>query len=77
MAAQDDDIISPAAIFRSLVRLEAKQDTILSSQDEILVDHKAIKDRLSKVENRQNWFMGALAAMGAGITFVFKVWDKL
>ena len=66
MAAQED-IISTAAIYRSLVRLETKQDSILENQTEILTDHKTLKTRIDKVENRQHWYMGAVAAVSAAI----------
>ncbi len=72
MAAQED-IISTAAIYRSLVRLETKQDSILENQSEILTDHKTLKARMDKVENRQHWYMGAVAAFGAGITLLAKL----
>lgn len=76
MAAQED-IISTAAVFRSLVRLESKQDAIMDSQKEILVDHSALKDRLTKVEGRQNWYMGAVAAVVGLVMAIPKFKDFL
>ena len=70
---EKNELISEAAIFRSLVRLETKQDQILSNQHEITADHKELKERMNKVENRQNWFMGAIAATGAGFTILTKM----
>lgn len=70
MSSEKHELISEAAIFRSLVRLETKQDQILSNQNEITADHKELKERMNKVENRQNWFMGAIAATGAGFTIL-------
>ncbi len=73
MASEKTELISEAAIFRSLVRLETKQDQILSNQNDIATDHKELKARMNKVENRQNWLMGAVAATGAGFTILTKL----
>ena len=75
--AAHEDIISPAAVFRSLVKLEAKQDAILENQKEILVEHGALKARLSKVEQRQSWYMGAVAAVVGVITLLPKYWEHI
>ena len=76
MAAQDD-IISTAAIYRSLVRLETKQDNIIEGQAAILTDHVALKARMDKVENRQQWYMGAFASIIAIVMAVPKFKDFL
>jgi len=73
MKPDKEELISEAAIFRSLVRLETKQDAILASQNEITVDHKELKNRVGTLESRQNWFMGAIAACGALITTLAKL----
>ena len=70
---EKEELISEAAIFRSLVRLETKQDAILANQNEITIDHKELKNRVGKLENRQNWFIGAIAAIGAVITALAKL----
>ena len=72
MSAQEDDIISTAAIYRALVRLEEKQDNILNNQKTMIIEHNAFERRISKVENRQNWFMGVIASVGGVIAILAK-----
>lgn len=50
-------------IMRSLGRLEGKQDAILANQAEHSRKIKEQGERLDKVEKRQVWWAGAIAAL--------------
>lgn len=73
---EEDNIISPAATFRALTRIEAKQDLILERYDALKEDHSVLKednkrteDRLSRLERRQNYWAGGLTVFIGFISF--------
>lgn len=59
----DEHIISPAATFRALTRIESKQDLILEKQNDLKKDHDDLKTRMSAVETRQNRVAGGLTVL--------------
>ena len=74
--SSEDDIISPAATFRALTRIEAKQDLILERYDALKEDHSVLKEdnkkteeRLSRLERRQNYWAGGLTVILGVISF--------
>ena len=69
MSEPDHEIISPAAIFRSLTRLEMKQDQILKGHDRLQGDVDGHEDRIRALEKRQWTWAGGLAALVAVVTF--------
>ena len=69
MSELDNEIISPAAIFRSLTRLEMKQDQILDGHKRLSADVEKHEDRIRALEKRQWTWAGGLAALIAIVTF--------
>ena len=67
MQHEQDEIISPAAIFRALTRLEMKQDQILKGHEKLDEDLDKHDTRITALEKRQTYWGGAIAAL----VFVF------
>ena len=66
MAAQgQEEIISTAAVFRSLVKIEMKQDALIDKIDRVSKERDNLEKRVNTVEKRHTFLMGGAAAMGA------------
>lgn len=70
-------IISQAETFRALTRIEAKQDSLLENQKALIEDHHDYGKRLTKVEARQNRWIGGMAAIAAAAGFLSPYVQKL
>ena len=61
--SDDNEIISPASIFRSLTRLEMKQDQILRGHERLDGDVEKHDKRITTLEKRQTYWAGGIAAL--------------
>jgi hypothetical protein len=49
---------------RSLGRIEGKQDALLLNQERLREDYDKVKQDVSDLRNRINWYSGSIAAFG-------------
>lgn len=70
MSELNEGIISPAATFRALTRIEAKQDLILERYNGVRHDLEKLQDQVCHIERKQTYATGALAVLAVMAAFV-------
>lgn len=56
-------------VMKTLGRIDANLESLVSLQSEIKGDHKELEARVTKLENSRHWMLGAAAAVSAFFTY--------